>query len=152
MPGRNRRPEGIVVRHARRCPAHRGEGCDCRPSYQAQVFSARDRKTVRKTFRTLADARDDPSTGETLCLDYANSISWSPENEHVDPEQTDVLRTGDTLRRRGRRLGLLSDDAKPASEAELRRARALQDAVHRLFASISHERNPPTKEPHLAGA
>ncbi|MGH2964715.1 MAG: tyrosine-type recombinase/integrase [Solirubrobacterales bacterium] len=31
--------------------------CDCRPGYQAQVFSARDRKTIRRTFRTLTDAR-----------------------------------------------------------------------------------------------
>jgi Phage integrase, N-terminal SAM-like domain len=51
------RPEGIVVRHSRRCASQRGEGCDCRPGYQAQVFSARDAKTIRKTFRTLSDAR-----------------------------------------------------------------------------------------------
>lgn len=87
-----------------------------------------------------------PLWGETLCLDYANSVSWSPEDEHADPEQTDVLRTGDMLGRWGRRAGLLSDDAKSASEAELRRARALRDAVHRLFASISHEQDPSTKD------
>jgi integrase len=51
------RPEGIVVRHGRICATHRGLGCDCRPGYQAQVFSQRDRKTIRKTFRTLSDAR-----------------------------------------------------------------------------------------------
>ena len=56
-PSRTRRAEGIVVRHARRCAAHRGASCDCRPGYQAQVFSQRDRKTIRKTFRTLSDAR-----------------------------------------------------------------------------------------------
>jgi predicted RNA-binding Zn ribbon-like protein len=82
--------------------------------------------------------------GETLCLDYANSVNWSPENEHVDPEQTDVLRTGDMLGRWGRRLGLLSDDANSASEAELCRARALRDGVHRLFASASHDQKPST--------
>ncbi|MGH2964753.1 MAG: tyrosine-type recombinase/integrase, partial [Solirubrobacterales bacterium] len=49
--------EGIVLRHARRCASGRGQSCDCRPGYQAQVFSARDRKTIRKTFRTLTDAR-----------------------------------------------------------------------------------------------
>ena len=78
---------------------------------------------------------------ETLCLDYANSVEWSSEDEHPD-----VLRTGDTLGRWGRRLGLLSDDAKPGGEAELRRARALRDAVHRLFASISQAQNPSTKD------
>ena len=85
-----------------------------------------------------------PLWGETVCLDYANSVSWSAADDHV--EQTDLLRTGDTLGRWGRRLGLLSDDAKPASEAELRRARALRDAVHRLFASIGRGERPPTDD------
>src|SRR5829696_2222460 len=52
-----RRPEGIVLRHRSRCASAYGGTCDCRPGYQAQVFSARDRKTIRKTFRTLSDAR-----------------------------------------------------------------------------------------------
>jgi len=80
--------------------------------------------------------------GETLCLDYANSVGWSPDDEHVDPERTDVLRTGDLLGRWGRRLDLLSDDAEPASAAELRRARALRDAVYRPFSSISRDQEP----------
>jgi predicted RNA-binding Zn ribbon-like protein len=80
--------------------------------------------------------------GETLCLDYANSVSWSPEDEHAAPRQTDLLRTGDMLDRWGRRLSLLDDDAKPASEAELRRARPLRDAVHRIFSSISRGQEP----------
>ena len=58
VPARHRsRPEGIVTRHALVCATHDGRGCDCRPGYQAQVWSARDRKTIRKTFRTLAEAR-----------------------------------------------------------------------------------------------
>jgi predicted RNA-binding Zn ribbon-like protein len=84
--------------------------------------------------------------GETLCLDYANSGDWSPEDEQVDPEQTDVLRTEDMLGRWGRRLGLLGDDAEPASAAELRRARALRDAVYRLFSSISRDQEPARKD------
>jgi len=52
-----RRPEGITVRHARGCPIHEGGACECRPSYQAQVYSPRDRKTIRKSFKKLADAR-----------------------------------------------------------------------------------------------
>ena len=78
---------------------------------------------------------------ETLSLDYANSVEWSSEDEHAD-----VLRNGDMLGRWGRRLGLLSDDAKSASEAELRRARALRDAVYRLFSSISQDQEPATKD------
>ncbi len=58
MPQRSRRrPEGIVARHARRCASRLGERCDCRPGYQAQVYSPRDRRTIRKTLPTLADAR-----------------------------------------------------------------------------------------------
>ena len=52
-----RRPEGVVVRHSRRCASRSASGCDCRPSYQAQVFSALDQRTIRKTFRSLAEAR-----------------------------------------------------------------------------------------------
>jgi integrase len=51
------RPEGIVVRHSSSCASSEGESCDCCPGYQAQVFSARDQRTIRKTFRTLSDAR-----------------------------------------------------------------------------------------------
>ena len=78
---------------------------------------------------------------ETLCLDYANSVEWSSEDEHVD-----VLRTEDMLGRWGRRLDLLSDDAERASAAELRRARALRDAVFRLFSSISQDQEPARKD------
>jgi hypothetical protein len=31
--------------------------CDCQPGFQAQVFSPADGRTIRKTFRSLADAR-----------------------------------------------------------------------------------------------
>jgi predicted RNA-binding Zn ribbon-like protein len=84
--------------------------------------------------------------GETLCLDYANSVDWSPEDEHIDPQQTDVLRTEHMLGRWGRRLDLLRDDAEPASAAELRRARALRDAVYRLFSSIGRNQKPARKD------
>src|SRR5712691_4527048 len=56
-PPRRPHPEGIVLRHGRHCASREGPACDCRPGYQAQVFSARDQKTIRKTFRTLAAAR-----------------------------------------------------------------------------------------------
>ena len=56
-PRRRQRAEGIVVRHSRGCATRAGEACDCQPGYQAQVFSQRDQRTIRKTFGTLADAR-----------------------------------------------------------------------------------------------
>ncbi len=79
-------------------------------------------------------------------MDYANSVDWSPEDEHVDPEQTDVLCTEQMLARWGRRLDLLRDDAEQASAAELRRARVLRDAVYRIFSSISRDQKPAKKD------
>lgn len=52
-----RQHEGIEVRHARSCPARAAKTCACTPSYQAQVWSRRDQKPLRKTFATIADAK-----------------------------------------------------------------------------------------------
>ena len=50
---------GIDVRHRRYCPVVRDRDarCKCSPSYQAHVWSARDHKRIRKTFRSLDEAR-----------------------------------------------------------------------------------------------
>jgi integrase len=50
---------GIDVRHRRDCPAahDREARCRCNPSYQAHVWSAREGKRIRKTFRTFDEAR-----------------------------------------------------------------------------------------------
>jgi len=48
---------GINARHAPRC-THRATGhCTCKPRYQAQVWSVRDHKVIRKTFPTLSAAK-----------------------------------------------------------------------------------------------
>src|SRR3712207_752128 len=99
-------------------------------------------KSTGKLGRVSLTPETVPLWGETLCLDYANSVSWSPKDEPLEPEETDVLRTADMLDRWGRRVELLGDGAKPAGEAELRRGRALRDAVYRVFASISRDRDP----------
>jgi integrase len=54
---RKSRYEGIVLRHGRGCRSRDGGRCSCDPSYQAQVWSAREKTTIRKTFRSLGDAR-----------------------------------------------------------------------------------------------
>jgi integrase len=46
-----------VLRHVRGCRSRQGGRCSCTPAYQAQVWSAREHKTIRKTFRTLSEAR-----------------------------------------------------------------------------------------------
>jgi hypothetical protein len=48
---------GVVVRHGRRCGLRAGEDeCSCSPAFQAQVWSPRDRRPLRKTFPTVAEA------------------------------------------------------------------------------------------------
>jgi integrase len=44
------------VRHSTGCVPASGR-CSCAPSYRAKVWSPKDGKTIRKTFRRLADAR-----------------------------------------------------------------------------------------------
>ena len=88
-----------------------------------------------------------PLWGDTLCLDFTNSASWTQDDDLFDPTQMDVLRTPDMLTRWGRRLGLL-DDGTLADTAELRRVRTLRGAIHRAFASISHGQD--AAEPDIA--
>ena len=51
---REKKRTGIYRVHARQCPG--GGGCRCAPAYQAAVFSARDRKLIRKHFPSLKEA------------------------------------------------------------------------------------------------
>jgi len=57
MQSKPKAPVGIRARHSRTCRAHEGVRCNCRPSYEAFVFSKRDGKKLRKTFPSLAAAR-----------------------------------------------------------------------------------------------
>jgi integrase len=48
---------GIEVRHKKACASRDGRRCNCQPTYQASVWSARESKRIRKTFGTFAEAR-----------------------------------------------------------------------------------------------
>ena len=52
-----RRHEGISVRHADGCGAQIDQRCTCSPAYRAEVYSKRDAKKIRRSFRTLAEAK-----------------------------------------------------------------------------------------------
>jgi integrase len=54
---RRRRHEGIEVRHKRACGSRLGRACSCSPSYQAQVWVPQDGRPIRRTFRSLEEAR-----------------------------------------------------------------------------------------------
>jgi integrase len=51
------RHTGIEARHTRSCPANNGGRCGCAPSYRATVYSKREKRTIRKSFRNLAEAK-----------------------------------------------------------------------------------------------
>jgi hypothetical protein len=48
--------QGIEIRHKRACSSRGGETCNCKPSFQAQVWSKRDGKPIKKTFPGLRAA------------------------------------------------------------------------------------------------
>ena len=52
----SRKTPGIEIRHDRNCPAREGKRCACSPGYRAEAHSPLDKRRVRKTFRTLAEA------------------------------------------------------------------------------------------------
>lgn len=85
--------------------------------------------------------------GETLCLNLANSVDWSADDRHVDPEHTDVLSSPDHLRRWAGRLQLFEDRPVSAvSVSELARVRALRDAVYHTFSAIARGREPAPEQ------
>lgn len=49
--------EGITVRHGRSCASRASDACNCKPSFQAHVYDARERRRIRKTFATVSEAK-----------------------------------------------------------------------------------------------
>jgi predicted RNA-binding Zn ribbon-like protein len=80
--------------------------------------------------------------GGSLCLDFANTVDWSEQQEPLSPE-TDVLRDPDDLTRWARRLKLLTARSPRIGEAELRETRALRLAVYHAFAAHATGQTPP---------
>jgi predicted RNA-binding Zn ribbon-like protein len=84
---------------------------------------------------------DTPETvrlvGNSLCLDFANSVDWSVDGEPVKDE---VLGTPADLRRWGLRLGL-GESKKPGVD-ELARAHELRTALHGAFTATAHGGHP----------
>jgi predicted RNA-binding Zn ribbon-like protein len=72
--------------------------------------------------------------GGALCLDFANSVDWSPDGEER-PAHTEVLAAPADLVAWGRRLGVVDPAAEPpVTDRELQDARRLRRALHDLFA------------------
>jgi predicted RNA-binding Zn ribbon-like protein len=79
--------------------------------------------------------------GGALCLDFANSVDWTPAGEPRAPA-TDALRTPRELARWGRRLGVVSGRLPAVGDDELEAARALRLVLHRIFSALAQDRRP----------
>jgi integrase len=50
--------EGVQRRHQRGCACQHGARCTCQATYQAQVWSPRERRQLRRSFATVEEAKD----------------------------------------------------------------------------------------------
>jgi integrase len=48
---------GVEIRHSRGCSSRAGADCSCKPTFQANVWSARDGRRIRKTFASISEAK-----------------------------------------------------------------------------------------------
>jgi len=50
---------GVIVRHSRTCATQQNKNarCNCKPSYRAEIYDRRSGKKLRKTFRSLDEAK-----------------------------------------------------------------------------------------------
>ena len=71
--------------------------------------------------------------GGSLCLDFANTVDWTPDLDYVAPELTDVLTSGPWIARWARRLGVAGRGR--ITEPEVARLRELRLVVQRIFTS-----------------
>src|SRR5580765_3110160 len=133
---RRRRPryEGIVLRHTRSCRSRTDGGCSCSPTFQAQVWSAREKKTIRRTFATLNDAR-----------------AWRQESQVAlrkgtlrSPSQTTLNQAADdwlAAAERGLARTRSGDAFKPSAVRAYRQAlkhRVLPNLGNKRLTAISH--------------
>jgi integrase len=131
---RRSRYEGIVVRHSRSCGSRSGGRCSCRPSFQAQVWSAAERKTIRKTFRELGEAR---AWRQESQIALRKGLLRSPSRVTLREAAEEWLTaaTGALVRTRS------GETYKPAAVRAYRQAlkqRVLPQLGHKRLTSITH--------------
>jgi predicted RNA-binding Zn ribbon-like protein len=74
--------------------------------------------------------------GGALCLDFANSVDWSEDDEPLSPA-TDALTSPAALGRWGRRLGTVGGRPPAIGDEELEAALALRLVLHRTFSALA---------------
>lgn len=146
MSAKRTKHTGIEIRHSKGCQVTGGtERCSCTPTYRAEAFSARDGRKLRKTFKSLAEAkawradaqgalrRGTMSAAESPMLEVA-AATWlagagagTVRNRSGDVYKPSVLRAYE----QALRLRVLPELGK-ARLAEIRRA-DLQAFVDRML-------------------
>jgi integrase len=48
---------GIRTRHSRKCASRDGKRCNCDPTYEAWIYSAKDDAKIRRSFKSLTEAK-----------------------------------------------------------------------------------------------
>lgn len=76
MSSRSRRHEGIEVRHESVCRSKAGGRCSCSPSYRAKVRDLRSERSIRRTLRSLAEAKSWRT--DALAAVRAGTLSGAP--------------------------------------------------------------------------
>ena len=127
---------GITIRHGRHCRLREALACSCKPTYQALVWSARDQKTIRRTFPTVAKAR---AWRQTAQVDLRRGALRAPTAVLVRDEAEAWLvdaRAGVARTRSGERY---KPSALRSYEAALRRF-VLPEFGHLRFSAVTRER------------
>jgi integrase len=128
-----RRPEGVVTRHARRCSSGAGGRCSCRPRYQAQVYSPPERRTIRRTFATVAEARAWRTQAKAALARGRLAAATSATLSEAAEEWLEAARVGVVRTRSG-------EPYKPSAlraYEEALRAKVLPALARRRLASIA---------------
>jgi integrase len=108
---------GIEVRHKKACGSRDGRRCNCEPSYQASVWSARESKRIRKTFPSLAEARAWRSETQT---GVRRGTMRAPANMTVQEAADELVAGMKSGRVRNRSGDLYKPSAIRSYEAALR--------------------------------
>jgi integrase len=108
---------GIEVRHKKVCASRDGRRCNCQPTYQASVWSARESKRIRKTFLTLAEARAWRSETQT---GVRRGTVRAPANMAVEEAADELVAGMKSGRVRNRSGDLYKPSAIRSYEAALR--------------------------------
>lgn len=108
---------GIEVRHKKACASRDDRRCNCEPTYQASVWSARESKRIRKTCPTLAEARAWRSETQT---GVRRDTVPAPANMVVQEVANDLVAGMKAGRVRNRSGDLYKPSAIRSYEAALR--------------------------------